>query len=88
MEQLLLGALGGVAGANIIARMSERLRFSWISNSVIGAAGGIFAQVILMSFGGGWILNIQGILGLLASGALGGGLLQAAAATLKKRIDT
>lgn len=86
MEQIIISAISGAAGGNVIARMAEYLNLGTIGNSVVGAAGGVIGQQILAFLGGGGELNIGSIVGLVASGALGGGLLQAAAGTLKKRL--
>lgn len=86
MLQIVISAVVGALGGNIIARAGDYLQLGLLANSVVGAAGGVAGTLVLSQAVGALPEGTTGMIGAAASGGLGGIVLQAAAATLKKRL--
>ncbi|SHI96577.1 hypothetical protein [Aquimarina spongiae] len=80
--QLVSGAIGG----NIAGSLLKNASFGRIGNSVLGILGGGIGGYLLgllgIDTGGG--MDIAGILGSIASGGVGGGVLMAIIGLIKK----
>ena len=83
--QLISGAIGG----NIAGSLLKNSSFGKIGNSILGILGGGIGGYLLSFLGidtsGG--MDIAGILGSVAGGGVGGGILMAIIGLIKKAIS-
>ncbi|MCV6628582.1 MAG: hypothetical protein OIF50_01855 [Flavobacteriaceae bacterium] len=89
MEQylpLIIQLISGAIGGNIAAKLMKNLSLGTLANSILGILGGGLGGQLLGLFGletsAG--MDVVGIVGSLASGAVGGGTLMAIIGLLKK----
>lgn len=77
---LIIQLLSGAAGGNLAARIFPRLSLGSAGNSILGILGGGLGGQILHMLGmnlGGDGVNLGSIIGYIASGLVGGGVLLA-----------
>ncbi|MFK7885956.1 MAG: hypothetical protein AB8G16_03745 [Gammaproteobacteria bacterium] len=83
---LIISLLSGAAGGNIAGSAMKNFNLGTLWNSVVGIlGGGIGGQLLSMigvDAGGG--MDIGGIIGSVASGGVGGGVLMAVVGMVKK----
>jgi hypothetical protein len=83
--QLLSGALGG----NAVGTLIKKLSLGTVLNSIVGiVGGGLGGQILgLLGLGSGTEgLDMAGILGSIASGGVGGGVLLVIIGLIKKAL--
>jgi uncharacterized membrane protein YeaQ/YmgE (transglycosylase-associated protein family) len=83
--QLLSGALGG----NAVGTLMKKLSLGTVLNSIVGiVGGGLGGQILgLLGLGSGTEgLDMAGILGSIASGGVGGGVLLVIIGLIKKAL--
>lgn len=81
--QLVSGALGG----NVVGKLLKNMSLGTLGNSIVGILGGGLGGQLLGMLGmdvdtGG--MDMAGILGSIASGGVGGGVLMAIIGAIKK----
>lgn len=85
--QLVAGALGG----NVAGKLLKNLSLGTVGNSIVGIlGGGLGGQLLSMlgmgaAAGGG--MDISGILGSIAGGGVGGGVLMAIIGVIKSALS-
>lgn len=83
---LIISLLSGAAGGNLAGAAMKNFNLGTLWNSVVGIlGGGIGSQLLGMvgvDTGGG--MDIGGIIGSVASGGVGGGVLMAVVGMVKK----
>ena len=85
MEQLIISLVSGAIGGNVAGGVMKNLSLGTLGNSVAGIVGGGLGGQILGMLGaggmaaaaGGGGMDIGAIVGQLASGGVGGGVLMA-----------
>ncbi len=84
--QLVAGAIGG----NVAGSLLKKLSLGKIGNSIVGVLGGGLGGQVLGMLGMGAVagggMDIAGILGSLASGGVGGGILMAIIGIIKNAL--
>ena len=85
---LILNLISGAAGGNLAGSLLKNLNMGTLWNSVLGILGGGLGHSLLgmlgMDSAGG--MDLAGIIGSLASGGVGGGVLMAIVGIVKKMI--
>lgn len=76
LMNMLMGALGGVAGGNILGALMKSRSMGPLWNTILGAAGGLL---------GGQLMGSGGAVGELGAGAIGGVVLTLIGSFLKKK---
>jgi uncharacterized membrane protein YeaQ/YmgE (transglycosylase-associated protein family) len=82
----LIGLIAGAVGGNVAGSMKKEWSLGTIWNSVVGILGGGLGSYLLSLVGiniGGSNLNVEGIVGSLAGGGVGGGALLAIVSLIK-----
>lgn len=85
MEALLINLVSGAVGGNVAGGLLKNLNQGTLINSIAGIAGGGLGGTILSMLGAGGVaeaagaggLDIGAIIGQVASGGVGGGVLLA-----------
>ncbi len=85
----LLVSLGsGAAGGNLAGSLMPKSTLGFLGNSIAGIAGGGLGGSILQMVGmggmGGGGMDLMGIIGSVASGGVGGGVVMAVIGFIKK----
>ncbi|PCJ97746.1 MAG: hypothetical protein COA50_04155 [Flavobacteriaceae bacterium] len=92
---LIIQLVSGVVGGNVAGKLLKNLSLGTLGNSISGIVGGYFGGCLLefLGVGGGSEvaeaasgMDISSILGSVASGGVGGGLLMAIVGVIKKAI--
>ncbi len=87
---LIIQLLSGAAGGNIAGSLMKKSSLGLLGNSIAGILGGGLGGRILdmvgMSTGDG-ALDLAGILGSIASGGVGGGVVMAVIGLIKKMMN-
>ncbi len=85
--ELLIGLLSGAIGGNVAGGLLKNLNLGVMWNSIAGIVGGGLGSQILGMLGAGGAaaggLDVAGILGQIASGGVGGGVLIAVIGLVK-----
>ncbi len=84
--QLVSGAIGG----NIAGSLLKNLSLGRVGNSILGILGGGLGGYLLNMLGigdGGGGMDLTGILGSVAGGGVGGGVLMAIVGMIKKAMS-
>ncbi|WP_375279310.1 hypothetical protein [Pseudooctadecabacter sp.] len=95
---LLIPALSGAAGGNITGKISETLNGGGMLNTVLGAVGGLGAGTILGQLGidapsgeaaveAASNFDVTSLLGAVAGGAAGGGVLGSIGGIIKSALN-
>ena len=83
---LIINLISGAVGGNIAGALMKNLSLGTVGNSIIGIIGGGAGGAILNMLGidtGGGAMDVSGIIGSIASGGVGGGVLMAIICILK-----
>lgn len=86
MLPLIINLISGAVGGNIAGGLMKNLSLGTTGNSIVGILGGGAGGALLSTLGidvGGGGMDIAGILGNVASGGVGGGVLMAIIGVLK-----
>lgn len=93
MEQLILSLLSGAVGGNLAGKLLKDFDLGTLGNSLAGIVGGGLGSQILAMLGAGGAaaaagggLDIGSIIGSVASGGVGGGVLMVLVGIIKKAI--
>ena len=84
---LIIQLISGAAGGNLAGALLKNLSLGTVLNSIVGILGGGIGGQILGMLGigtGGGEMDISGIVGSIAGGGVGGGVLLAIIGMLKK----
>lgn len=88
MEQLIIQLISGAAGGNIAGAAMKENSLGMLYNSIAGiVGGGIGGQLlaaIMPALAGGGGMDIGSIIGDIASGGVGGGVLMVVVGMIKK----
>lgn len=84
MEQLIISLVAGAIGGNAVGMAAPKLSLGTLGNSISGIVGGGLGGQILSMLGAGGVaaaagggMDIGSIIGSLASGGVGGGVIMA-----------
>ena len=86
---LIIQLLSGAAGGNLAGSLLKNLSLGTLGNSIVGILGGGIGGQLLGMLGlatGGGELDIAGIVGSIAGGGVGGGVLLAIIGAVKKAL--
>ncbi|MFK7795072.1 MAG: hypothetical protein AB8B89_06985 [Gammaproteobacteria bacterium] len=86
MLPLIINLISGAVGGNVAGGLMKKLSLGTMGNSIVGILGGGAGGALLGMLGidaGAGTSNIAGILGSVASGGVGGGVLMAIIGVLK-----
>ena len=86
---LIIQLLSGAVGGNVAGSLMKKLSLGTIGNSIVGILGGGLGGQLLGVLGlatGGNGMDIASILGSIASGGVGGGVLMAIIGAVKKAL--
>ena len=89
MLPLIINLVSGAVGGNIAGALFKNLSLGTLGNSIIGILGGGAGGAILGMLGidaGGSATDISGIIGSVASGGVGGGVLMAIIGAIKNAL--
>ena len=84
---LIIQLISGAAGGNIAGSLMKNFSLGTLGNSLVGILGGGIGGQLLGMLGiasGSGELDIAGIIGSIASGGVGGGVLLAIVGMIKK----
>ena len=87
MEQLIISLVSGAVGGNVAGALMKNASLGTLWNSVVGVLGGGIGGSVLGMVGldaGGAGLDVGSIVGNVASGGVGGGILLAIIGFIKK----
>ena len=86
MLPLIINLISGAVGGNVAGGLMKKLSLGTMGNSIVGILGGGAGGALLGMLGidaGAGTTDIAGILGWVASGGVGGGVLMAIIGVLK-----
>ena len=87
---LIIQLLSGAAGGNLVGKLFSSLNLGTLGNSIAGILGGGIGGTILHSLGvaaaPSGALDLASILGSVASGGVGGGVLMFIVGLIKKAL--
>ncbi len=86
MEALIINLISGAVGGNVAGALFKNINLGTLWNSVAGILGGGWGGSLLGMLGlgvGGGAMDIGSILGRVASGGVGGGVLMAIVGAIK-----
>lgn len=90
MEQLIISLVAGAVGGNLVGAAAPKLSLGTLGNSISGIVGGGLGGQILAMLGAGGMadaagggLDLGSIIGALASGGVGGGVIMAVIGVLR-----
>ncbi len=81
--ELIISLLSGALGGNVAGALLKKFSLGTLWNSVAGILGGGLGGQLLGSLG----LDLGGIIGSVASGSVGGGVLMVIIGLIKKAIS-
>ena len=88
--ELIISLISGAVGGNVAGGLLKNLNLGVLGNSIAGIVGGGIGGQILSMLGAGGVAegggDIAGILGSVASGGVGGGVLLAVVGIVRKMI--
>ncbi len=87
---LIISLLSGAAGGNLAGKLMKNFSLGTLGNSIVGILGGGLGSTILGNLGidtGSGAMDIAGILGSIAGGGVGGGVLMAIIGVIKNMIN-
>ena len=83
---LIVQLVSGAVGGNVAGSLLKKMSLGTIGNSILGILGGGLGGQLLGMLGietGGAEMNLSGILGSIAGGGVGGGVLMAIVGLIK-----
>lgn len=83
MTELIISLLTGAVGGNIAGALLKKFSMGTLWNSVVGILGGGLGAQLLSSLG----LDLSGMIGSLAGGTAGGGVLMAIIGVIKSAMS-
>lgn len=83
MTELIISLLTGAVGGNLAGALLKKFSMGTLWNSVVGIVGGGLGAQLLGMLG----LDIDGIVGSLAGGTAGGGVLMAIIGMVKNAMN-
>lgn len=86
---LIINLVSGAVGGNVAGKLMKSMSLGTLGNSIVGIIGGGAGGAILSMLGidaGGGAMDISGIIGSVASGGVGGGVLMAIIGMIKKAL--
>ena len=89
MLPLIINLISGAVGGNIAGGLLKNLSLGTMGNSIVGILGGGAGGALLGMLGidaGGGAMDISGIIGSIASGGVGGGVLMAIIGVIKNAL--
>ena len=93
MDQLIVSLVAGAIGGNAVGAAAPKLSLGTLGNSISGIVGGGLGGQLLTMLGAGGVaeaagggLDIGSIIGSLASGGVGGGVIMAVIGVVKNMI--
>ncbi len=91
MIPILINLIAGAVGGNLVGRVFKEIDLGIIGNSIAGILGGGIGGQLLAMFGLALgaeeaSMDLQSILGYVATGATGGGVLMAIVGFVKKSL--
>ncbi len=89
MLETIIALISGAVGGNLAGSLMKKLSLGTLGNSIVGILGGGIGSYLLGMLGmnvGGGEMDIAGILGTIASGGVGGGVLMAIIGLIKKAV--
>ena len=89
---LVIQLLSGAAGGNIAGKLIKKIDLGTLGNSIAGILGGglggqLLSMLGLAAGGEAGTLDLEGILGNVASGGVGGGVLMAIVGAVKSALS-
>ncbi|MEO1010356.1 MAG: hypothetical protein AAFX53_03565 [Bacteroidota bacterium] len=87
---LIIQLISGAVGGNLAGKLLNNLSLGTLGNSILGILGGGLGGQLLGMLGvgtGGGEMDIAGILGSVAGGGVGGGVLMAIIGVIKNAIS-
>ena len=89
MLPLIINLISGAVGGNIAGGLLKNLSLGTMGNSIVGILGGGAGGALLGMLGidaGGGAMDVSGIIGSIASGGVGGGVLMAIIGAIKNAL--
>ena len=83
---LIISLISGALGGNVAGKLLSKYSLGTLGNSIVGILGGGLGSYLLGMLGmdlGGAEMNITSILGSIAEGGVGGGVLMAIIGVIK-----
>ena len=90
MLPLIINLISGAVGGNIAGGLLKNLSLGTLGNSIIGILGGGAGGALLSMLGietGSGAMDVSGIIGSIASGGVGGGVLMAIIGVIKNAMN-
>jgi len=88
--ELIIGLLSGAIGGNVAGGLLKNLNQGTLINSIAGIVGGGLGSTVLSSLGAGGAaaggMDIASIIGQIASGGVGGGVVLAVVGLIKNAL--
>ena len=89
MEALIMNLISGAIGGNVAGSLMKNLSLGTLGDSIVGILGGglggqLLGMLGVATGGDGGALDVGNIVGSLASGGVGGGVLLAVVGAVKK----
>ncbi len=87
---LIISLLSGAAGGNLAGNLMKKFSMGTLGNSIVGILGGGLGSTILSNLGidaGDGGMTIGGIIGSIASGGVGGGVLMTIIGVIKNMLN-
>jgi uncharacterized membrane protein YeaQ/YmgE (transglycosylase-associated protein family) len=83
---LIISLVSGAVGGNVTGKLLKNLNLGTLWNSVAGIVGGGLGSQLLgmIGMGGSGSMDVAGIVQMVASGGVGGGVLMAVIGFIKK----
>jgi uncharacterized membrane protein YeaQ/YmgE (transglycosylase-associated protein family) len=83
---LIINLVSGAVGGNVAGKLFKNINLGTLWNSIAGIiGGGLGGQLLgMLGIGGGGSMDLMGILQMVASGGVGGGVLMAIVGFFKK----
>ena len=89
MLPLIINLISGAVGGNVAGGLMKNLSLGTMGNSIVGIIGGGAGGALLGMLGidtGGGAMDVSGIIGSIASGGVGGGVLMAIIGVIKNAL--
>lgn len=88
--ELIISLLSGALGGNVAGSLLKKFSLGTLGNSIVGILGGGLGSYLLGMLGmnlGGSEMNLANILGSVAEGGVGGGVLMAIIGVIKNAMN-
>lgn len=89
MLPMIINLISGAVGGNVAGGLMKNLSLGTLGNSIVGILGGGAGGALLGMLGidaGGGAMDVSGIIGSIASGGVGGGVLMAIIGVIKNAL--